>query len=223
MKKIFGLVLVSFFIFILISCSEGQAAKEQIQKEKNAFVNPLYKTAHKLYYEKKYQKGYSLLEDYVFNKSGDSLIIHSLLVRYAKKMNRADDLLKNYLGLKQQKFYIFANGVRLILEEKQIERNTGTFKKLVRKYFPGNPVVLMYLGYLYILKNRPHLAVATLQKSIDALPEFPYNHYYLALAHYHTKNISGSVESMEKAISFFPSYMSVEINAALKLKRQISR
>lgn len=231
MKK-FRVILLLIVILHLTFCSGKQSVKEQINAESKEQVkienkginNPLYNKAYRLYYEKKYKQGYNLLKQYVFNDNGKSLVLHSLLVKFANKLNAQDTLLKQYLNLNEQKFYVFASAVRLVLAEKQITRNLGTFKELSMSVnmFPGNPVVLMYLGYLYILKNRSYLAVSILKESVSTLDKFPFSRFYLAIAYYHSDNKKESIESLNNAISLFPSYMQVEINSAQKLKKRIS-
>ncbi len=223
MKKFVALIIIILTTVSLYFCSGGQSAKEQIQIETKSLSNPLYRQAYRLYYTKQYKQGYELLSNYVFNQKGKSLVLHSLLVKFAIKLKMTGDLSKKYLDLKEHKYSIFANGVMSALEGHGINHTVITFQDLLKKRFPGNPVILMYMGYLYILRNNPHFAVVTLEKSVSALSAFPFNRYYLAMAHYHTKNISAAVSSLDSAIALFPSFMQREIEAAQRMKKRISR
>lgn len=220
MQKSNFLIVIIILILIFNACSGNGLAREQIKNENNMLKDPLYLEAYKLYYENKYNQAYHLISDYVFNKKGSSLIIHSLFVKTARKANKTSELLKKYQKISEQKYYLFVQGVLQIIEERRKEECIRLFNEILY-FFPENPVVQMYLGYLYILNNRPYLAEEILTKSTDNLSNFPFNYYFLALANYFADNRDLAIQNVNKALNTFPPFMSVEIETVEKFKKKL--
>lgn len=217
MKRLVGLLL---FILFIINCSGETGARDQIRAENDVLKIPLYLQAYRLYYEKKYQEGYALLTSYAFAQNGKSLVLHDLLVKFAHKLNKIDEVMASYSKLPQQRLYLFAKGALSIVIERDKQNSLTLFKRL-NYFFPENPIVQMYLGYLYILHNKPHIAEKILSQSVSNLDNFPFNRYYHALALYYIGNKEDAVSSLNKAINYFPAFMQPEIEAAEKLKKKL--
>ncbi len=215
---VFSLILASL---VVTSCGSSAGASHQIQAENNGLNNAILMTAYKAYYKKEYSKGFDLLSNYVFNQNGKSLLIHALLIKIAHKSNRVEALLTRYQKLVHNKYYIFAKSLLMILEERRKKDNLRYIRNKVLYFFPENPVVQMYLGYLYVLNNRPHLAIKVLEKSLSSLKNFAFSNYYMALAYYHIRDKGEASGYINKAIKLFPSFMKEEIIASRSFLKKI--
>jgi predicted Zn-dependent protease len=220
MKNIAAYILILISALIIVSCSPEEGARDQINQENSTFKDPIYNTVFKLYYEKKYDEAYSMLKNYVLEKQGKSLILHSLFVKCAEKSGKLDQTMKLYQSLPHQKYYIFAKGVMLILENRSSKEAKYSLKKCLY-FFPQNPVVKMYLGYVYVLRNKANLGEKLLSEAASAISSYPLVWYYLALSRYHTGNKEGALLSINKALETSPAYMKSEIDAISKLKKKI--
>lgn len=89
-----------------------------------------------------------------------------------------------------------------------------------RQQLPDHPDVSDTLGYVYLRKNLPVLAIPAFQESIERAPSNPAYHYRLAQALSQTGDKAGAKRAVERALKLKPDF--AEAGEARKLLATLS-
>jgi len=84
----------------------------------------------------------------------------------------------------------------------------------------GKPEFLDSIGAAHLLQNDTANALATYQKWAQTSPNNPLAHYRLALAQNHTKDRTGAMQSLDKALALRPDFADASVSKAVLLGGQ---